>query len=296
MRRLFPGLLRLTSAIGLAGVIGLGHVAPVGATAAHPIRIYLLATHSVGGWPFAELVAVRRTVDPGGNLPRAALDALIAGPTPIEQSGDWPGRSEPLPALHSRVPAGTVIHGVRVRNHRARVDLGASFQFREDRDDPYGYVDRLAQVTYTLTALPGIDEVRLRKDGRRVDVPEAHEHFPVPVPYAMGRGSYTDLLPPVFVDTPAWGADPGSRIQITGNATVMAGRIRLALVDRKTGQVLARRVLSAPCPGCWVGPGGGPFSATLQLPAGSDPSDLRIRAAEMTKDGHARKVRETPIR
>lgn len=299
MRRTSPVLGRsVVAALALAVGLGVGlgaRSAAVARSDLRPVRIYLLSTHPTGGGPFAELVSVRRMVDPDGGLAGAALDALIAGPTAAEASGAWPGRSTPLPVLHSRVPVGTVVRGIRVRDGVALVDLGASFRFREDGDDPYGYVDRLAQVTYTLTALPGIDGVRFRKDGKRIDVPEAHEHFPVPAPYAMFRGSYADLLPPVFVDTPAWGAGVGSSVRVTGNATVSDRRIRLTLIDRATGVVLARTILRAPCGGCWQGPGGGSFATTLRLPAGSHATDLRVRAVELTTDGHARKARETPL-
>jgi spore germination protein GerM len=98
------------------------------------------------------LVPVTRYVLPDSGLARGALLALLAGPAPEEDGGS-----------SSAVPAGTRLLGLVVRDSAATVDLSREY---ESGAGSAAVRMRLAQLTYTLTRLPGVRRVRLRLEGR----------------------------------------------------------------------------------------------------------------------------------
>jgi spore germination protein GerM len=101
------------------------------------------------GWR-GRLVATER---PQARSPRAALVALLRGPTAAER-----GRG-----IRSALPGGTRLVSLRVARGTASVDLaGGSPQAWLS-----GGLYATAQVVYTLTARPGIERVWMRVAGRR---------------------------------------------------------------------------------------------------------------------------------
>src|SRR5258705_94210 len=61
---------------------------------------------------------------------------------------------------------------------------------------------RLAQVVYTLTQFPAITGVRFKIDGKAVTT---FTDAAIDLSGAVDRMTYTDQLPAIFVDQPAWG-------------------------------------------------------------------------------------------
>jgi Sporulation and spore germination/L,D-transpeptidase catalytic domain/Putative peptidoglycan binding domain len=115
--------------------------APAGESQAASVRVYFLQGE--------QLVAVTR---PPGSTARAAVAALLAGPT----------RAESRRQFRSYVPSGTRLRSVRVTGGVATVDLGERFAAGRDAESQSA---RLTQLVYTVTSVPGVKSVRLLVSG-----------------------------------------------------------------------------------------------------------------------------------
>lgn len=86
-----------------------------------------------------------------------ALRALIEGPTPVESDE----------GLSTSIPADTLLLGLSIDDGLATVDLSREF---EVGGGSLNILSRLAQVVYTLTQFPTVDEVLFHLDGMPVEV------------------------------------------------------------------------------------------------------------------------------
>jgi spore germination protein GerM len=149
-------------------VVGLACVA-IGS--ASPTRTIYLVDGHLGplGWR-GRLVAIERT---DARTPRAALLALLRGPTAGERGG----------GIRSALPAGTRLVAVGVTRATATVDLLGGSR----RAWLAGGFYATAQVVYTLTAREGIERVWMRVDGRRCCV---FDHSGRPYKRALTRAVF----------------------------------------------------------------------------------------------------------
>lgn len=123
------------------------------------------------------------------------------------------------------------------------------------------------QVVYTVTAADtAVTKVRVVAPG----LPAALTAT------AVGRGSQLDLLAPVWLLDPADGGAAGTRMTVSGTASVFEATVTVEV--RRGSSVVARTVATAS-----VGaPGRGDWTATMSVPAG----DYVIAAYEASgKDG-----------
>lgn len=104
-------------------------------------------------------LGVERTVPESEDTASAAIEALLAGPTDAEVT-TWP-------AISSAIPEGTQLLGLDVTDGVAKIDLSEEF---ESGGGTFGVTARLAQVVYTLDALPTIDAVEFYIEGEKVTV------------------------------------------------------------------------------------------------------------------------------
>jgi spore germination protein GerM len=104
-------------------------------------------------------LGVARTLPYTKAVARAALEALLAGPTKSEQA-TWP-------AISTAIPRDTRLLGITVKDGVARVDLSREF---ESGGGTFSMTARLAQVVYTLEQFPTIDAVEFYIEGKRVTV------------------------------------------------------------------------------------------------------------------------------
>lgn len=104
-------------------------------------------------------LSVERSVPYTQAVATAAMNALLAGPTPQEQA-TWP-------AISTAIPAGTKLLGLSVADGVAKVDLSKEF---ESGGGTFGVTARLAQVVYTLTQFPTIQAVEFYIEGVRVEM------------------------------------------------------------------------------------------------------------------------------
>ncbi len=104
-------------------------------------------------------LGVPRTVPYTKAVARAAVNALLAGPTSAEKT-TWP-------AISTAIPAGTRLLGIDIDDGVATVDLSREF---DDGGGSFAMHARLAQVVYTLTQFSTIDAVQFRIEGVPVRV------------------------------------------------------------------------------------------------------------------------------
>jgi spore germination protein GerM len=159
---------------------------------------------------------VTRAVD-SPQVATNAIKALIAGPTPAEMDTE----------LSSSIPADTLLLGLTIDNGLATIDLSREF---EVGGGSFNMLSRLAQVVYTLTQFPTVDEVLFYIDGEPVDV-FSGEGIVLDGP--VTRADYLSALPlePV-VDTgpaPLW--HQGDMPDITGVSGADLGKVVLVAAN-----------------------------------------------------------------
>ncbi|MBT8199525.1 MAG: GerMN domain-containing protein [Acidimicrobiia bacterium] len=108
-----------------------------------------------------------------------ALRTLIEGPTSVERDA----------GLSTSIPADTLLLGLTIENGLATVDLSREF---EVGGGSLNILSRLAQVVYTLTQFPTVDEVLFRLDGKPVEVFSGEG---VVLGDPVGRSDYATILP-----------------------------------------------------------------------------------------------------
>lgn len=225
------------------------------------VRAYFLLRDPFSGGEVVNeptLIPVLRTVPAGRATAKAAVRALLAGPSAKERAA--------MPQIVTLIPAGSKLLGIEISGGFATVDLSAEFASLAPGDMADGGVfslrGRLAQVVYTLTQFTTVDRVDFKLEGKPVNVFTSEE---VVLDEPVTRATYRDrYLPLIFVDRPAWGAAMLTGSHVTGLANVFEAQFRIALLDRD-GKVLVDRPVVASCgTGCW-----GNFDLTLSYDVSS---------------------------
>ncbi|MFP4311999.1 MAG: GerMN domain-containing protein [Nitriliruptoraceae bacterium] len=241
-----------------------------------PVRLYFLApggdTPARAG-PF--LVSVEREVEATEQIAHAAVRALIDGPTDEEESL--------VAEVSSSVPAETLLLGVTIEDAVATVDLSREF---ESGGGSLSMFARLAQVVYTLTQFPTVDEVRFALEGDPVTV-FSGEGIVLDEPVA--RDDYHDLLPTVFIDTPAAGAEVELPLNLTGKAAVFEATFQYR-VTSEDGTVLAEDFAMSDS-----GIGWGDIDVAIDLEV-EEPTEAVLTVWEFSaQDGSIQAERDTPL-
>ena len=135
-----------------------------------------------------------------------ALTALLNGPPSVDEL------ELASPAFRTQIPDGTRLLGVEVTDGIATVDLSSEF---DDGAGSATMLARLAQLVYTATRFPGVDEVALRLEGAPVDTFSSEG---ISLDGALGRDFFdgVGVLPRIFLDQPAWSAKVTTPMQLAG--------------------------------------------------------------------------------
>jgi hypothetical protein len=218
----------------------------------------------------AGLVPVLREVPKTTAVGAAAMNALIDGPNDKELGA--------RPAMYTTVPDGTRFLDLTIDNGIATVDLSKEFEAGGDATSTVG---RIAQVVYTLTQFPTVTGVQVQIDGIK------------PKTVFIGtltRADYTDFLPAIWVDRPAWGGVLGNPGRITGLANVFEASFMVQVLDR-AGHSLANQPAMATCgTGCW-----GTFDVTIHYSV-STAQWGTLRVYDLSaKDGSREHTVEYPV-
>lgn len=235
--------------------------------------VYFLADNVEANRPGPFLIPVYRVGTGPEAGPIEALDLLFAGPSPDEVAG--------IPSISTAIPEGTQPHGITVSDGVASVDLSGEF---DDGGGSASMFARLAQVVYTLTALPDIDEVSFVLDGEPVTVFSA-EGIVLETPQT--RADYYDLLPLIFVDSPAWGQPVTSPFEVRGLSNAFEATSQIMLTD-DDGEPLFEETVTATCgTGCW-----GEWHAEISYTVDREQAGAVIAWEYSANDGSQTNIRE----
>ena len=164
---------------------------------------------------------------------RAALEALIGGPLEAELSAS--------PAMFTSVSADATIQGVQIDAAGvATVNFDEAFL---GEDDLPALRIGLAQVVVTLTQFPEVSRVQVTIEGAVMEQTDAAGNQ---LAGPATRADYADVLGPIFVDDPVWGATLRSPFYLAGLADVFEAQFAFRLLDAD-GRSLADGQLTASC-------------------------------------------------
>jgi germination protein M len=205
---------------------------PAAPSATMTVRSYFV----LGGEPGSVgLVPVLRVVPQTVAVGTAAMTALLRGPDPTVERER---------TITTAIPAGTHLLGLTIKSGVATVDLSTEF---DSGGGSASMQYRLAQVVYTLTQYSTVRSVVFQVEGRTVTV-FGSEGIVLDGP--VGRADYTDQLPAIFVDRPAYGAALPNPGDIRGTADVFEATFRVAILDGSGASIVDRQVMASCGTGC----------------------------------------------
>lgn len=203
----------------------------------------------------------------------SALGMLLSGPTADE--------TQMVPAMSSAIPVGTTLEGVNVSDGVATVDLSEDFA---SGGGSFSMMARLAQVVYTATRFDEVDSVLFELDGTPVTT-FSTEGIVLDGPQT--REDYTDLLPMIFVDTPAFGGTLGNPARLSGVAAVFEAVFQASIADAE-GVIVAE----PPYLTTTTGTGWGTFDETVDYNVDAPQWGSLIVWENSAKDGSQINLRE----
>ena len=224
----------------------------------------------------AGLAPVLREIPKTQAVANAAVKALLAGPNDAELGA--------RPAMYTDIPDGTKLLGLTIKDGVATVDLSAEFESGGGRASILG---RLAQVVYTLTQFPTVDQVLFKLDGEPVTV---FGGAGVKLDHPVGRDDYTNQLPAIFMDRPAYGAALGHPGRVSGVANVFEATFRVRLLDANGAVLVDRQVMASCGTGCW-----GTYKVDLAYTVSKGQYGTLRVYDRSAKDGSPENITEYPV-
>ena len=179
---------------------------------ADPVVVYVLDESGSNGFrqpPFLYPISVPPL---GGSTEiEATLQTLVA-----------------ITGFDTAIPDGTTVDSVSLDGSTAVVDLSAEFA---GGGGSTAMFSRLAQLTFTLTRLEGVDDVLLEEEGDPVSV-FSSEGIVLDGP--MVRDDFEDFVPGILVDFPAAGETVEPTFEISGVAAAFEGVFQMEVLDGDT--------------------------------------------------------------
>ena len=220
-----------------------------------------------------KVAPVRREVPATTAIARAAVDALLAGPTAAERDA----------GLVSAIPQGTTLRDLALSDGVATVDLDGRF---DDGGGSASMQGRVAQVVATLTRFPTIRRVGFRLDGEPVDAIGGEG---VVVSPPIGRLAIEQQTPQILVESPLPGDRVTSPIRVRGTANVFEATVSFEVRDGD-GKVVLRSFTTATS-----GTGTrGTFDTELAVPDAAGPVTI-VAFEASAEDGSPLHVSEVPV-
>lgn len=201
------------------------------------------------------LFGTRRDTESTPGIGAAAMTELLSGPNQAETGAQ----------VSTAIPDGTELLDLDISDGTATVDLSSEF---ERGGGSFGETMRLAQVVYTLTQFPTVDDVVLEIDGERIEVFGGHGLM---IEDPMKRSDFQDLLPPIVVMSPAIGERISSPVTISGTANVFEATVSIRILD-DDGNLLTETFTTATCgTGCR-----GDYSKKVKFEAAGDGGVIEV--------------------
>jgi len=160
----------------------------------------------------------------------AAMEDLLAGPTPVEARA----------GVTTVIPAGTRLLGLTISKGVATVDLSSEF---ESGGGSASMSARLAQVACTLDQFETVTGVSFELDGKPVDVFSGEG---IVLDHPVRCRDYEELLPVILVEHPAIGQRVESGTTVSGSANVFEANVTVRVLDAG-GTELSRGFTTATC-------------------------------------------------
>jgi hypothetical protein len=175
------------------------------------------------------------------------------------------------------------VHSVGVSGSVATIDLSTQFV---SGGGSLSMQERVAQVVFTLTGIPGVDRVAFKIDGAPVTTIGGEGVIVSP---PVGRASFAAFEPQVLVATPAPGDVVTSPVVVTGeiNSFEGVGTFELRGPD---GRLLAEG-FGMGAMGEWL-----PFAVALDSSLGSDASGWLFARPSQGREGLAPPDAVIPVR
>jgi hypothetical protein len=220
-----------------------------------------------------KVAPVRRTVPATTAVARAAMRALLAGPTETERDA----------GLVSAIPEGTSLRDIALADGVATVDLDGRF---DEGGGSASMLGRVAQVVATLTRFSTVRRVRFRLDGDPVDAIGGEGVVVAP---PVGRLEIEQQTPQILVESPLPGDRVTSPIAVRGTANVFEATVSFEVRDEH-GKVVLRSFTTATS-----GTGTrGTFETELAVPNVVGPVTI-VAFEASAEDGRPLHVSEVPV-
>ena len=210
-----------------------------------------------------------------------ALEELLAGPNPDDEAL----------GLHTEIPEGTELLGVNIVDDVATVDLSGEF---ETGGGTLSMSARLAQVVYTTSQFPSVEEVFIHLDGEPV---EAFGGEGILIGDGLTRadfefgGEVYHLTPAILVETPRPGDEVSDSIRVAGRSNTFEAALYFEIVDAD-GDVVVEETYAMASSGTGTP---GDFDVTIQLPDDT-PDEIVLLAYELSaRDGSRINMSEVPL-
>ena len=202
------------------------------------------------------------------------MEVLLEGPSELETEVD----------VVSAIPEGTELLDLSISDGVATVDLSGEY---ESGGGSASMFARLAQVVYTLTQFPTVENVEFRIDGEPVDT-FSGEGIVLDGP--QERKDYEDQLPAILVEEPGVGEEVSSPFTASGTANVFEATVSIRLVSAD-GEVLRETFTTATCgTGCR-----GDYDGKVKFDV-SEPTEAILEVYESSaEDGSAIHVERIPV-
>jgi spore germination protein GerM len=242
----------------------------------HVVYFLLEELDTEDGSPGPFLVPVYRQTPGSGDEAELVIELLLEGPGSDETEG--------TPSISTAIPEGTSLLGITVEGGVGTVDLSGEY---DDGGGSFAMFARLAQVVYTLTRLPEVDQVAFSIEGEPVTV-FSSEGIELEGP--QERGDYYDLLPPVFVDSPAWGEPVTSPVEVRGLSNVFEATSQVMLTDDDGLSLFEDNVMATCGTGCW-----GEWSVDIAYTLDREQFGALIVWELSARDGSQVNIREYPV-
>ncbi len=213
-----------------------------------------------------------RSVEPPA-LARGALQALLSGPDPLERDI----------GMHSEIPTGTKLLGVKITDGEAIADFDARF---ESGGGSLSMSLRVAQVVFTLTQFDTVQHVTITIDGRSVEA-IGGEGIPA---RELTRVDFQSQTPFILVESPVPGAGVTSPVTVSGMSNTFEATVNYEITD-PDGLILAEGFTTATAGnGTW-----GSFTFTTSFTTSRSGMGEVIVFQSDAESGARRDIYEVPV-
>ncbi len=229
--------------------------------------------HPLRTGPF--LLPVQRTVPHTVAVARESLEQLFAGPTASEISG--------TPAISTTIPEGVEVLGLTLGEGIAVVDLSSEFG---GADTSPVVAQRMAQVVFTLTSIPFVNEVLFRQDGQAIKAQTSDGQL---VDRPVLKADYLDFAAALTVEQPVYRGGGANPLHVTGFGAVFEAAFNWVLTD-DDGLIIAEGQEMTTNGTGWSG-----FDFFIEYEIDSEQVGALIVYANSAKDGSRIDIREYPV-